>query len=326
MNVHFSKIKIDYFVLATITVIALAYFFPISNSYVSNGLTQFSRIGIACIFFFYGLKLDAAKIKQGLKNWKLHVLIQSSTFLFFPILILPFYFLISSPQTEKIWLAFLFLAALPSTVSSSVVFVSIAKGNLPAAIFNASISGLIGIMVTPLWMSFFISNEVAAFDLHTIYYKLLIEIIVPILLGLLLQSYIGKYAHKNASLLSKFDKSIILLIIYLSFSDAFQQRIFSSVSFLNLVSITLCVITLFYTMFYSTAYIARKLHFNQEDETTAQFCGTKKSLVHGTVFSHILFPSTFPIGLLLLPLMLFHSFQLFIVSIYASKRASNTNK
>lgn len=49
---------------------------------------------------------------------------------------------------------------------------------------------------------------------------------------------------------------------------------------------------------------------------TAQFCGSKKSLVHGTVFAKILFPIGFPIGIIFLPLMLFHAFQIFTVSVF----------
>jgi sodium/bile acid cotransporter 7 len=70
-----------------------------------------------------------------------------------------------------------------------------------------------------------------------------------------------------------------------------------------------------------TGYFSKLLGFNREDSITAQFCGTKKSLVHGTVFSKILFPTSMPMGIILLPLMLFHAFQLFIVSIIATKMA-----
>ena len=40
--------------------------------------------------------------------------------------------------------------------------VSIAKGNVPSAIFNASISGLIGIFATPMLMQPFLENSSGA--------------------------------------------------------------------------------------------------------------------------------------------------------------------
>jgi len=46
-------------------------------------------VGVVLIFFFYGLKLDPAKLKAGMRNWKMHVAIQLTTFLLFPLLIFP---------------------------------------------------------------------------------------------------------------------------------------------------------------------------------------------------------------------------------------------
>lgn len=312
--------KIDRFVLAIITVIIIAYFFPFWGSENSPiPLDIIGRIGISLIFFFYGLKLSISKIKNGLKNWKLHVLVQASTFLLFPLLVLIFKPFITSNEAESFWLSFLFLAALPSTVSSSVVMVSIAKGNIPAAIFNASISGLIGIAITPLWMGLFLPQAIGDFNLTAIYLKLITEILVPVILGLILQKKIGQYTSKYQSQLTTFDKSIILLIIYKSFAQSFEDQIFSTVSFLDLLLISVLLITMFYIVYHIIEFLSKSLNFNTEDRITAQFCGTKKSLVHGTVFSAILFPPTFPIGLILLPLMIFHAMQIFIISIIALK-------
>jgi sodium/bile acid cotransporter 7 len=314
------KLKIDSFVLAIILTVILAYIFPQLGKEDSKiPLDLISSIGISLIFFFYGLKLSPEKIKTGLRNWKLHVLVQTTTFLIFPLLVLgckPFF---QAENAEMIWLAFLFLAALPSTVSSSVVMVSMAKGNVPAAIFNASISGLIGILITPLWMGLFVESTSKEFSLSSIYFKLLTEILLPILLGLILQRYLGNFALKYPKQLSNFDKTIILLIIYKSFAHSFLTNVFSSVSWKELGLISIAVLAIFYFVYFLTGFIARKLKFRIEDQITAQFCGTKKSLVHGTVFSKILFTELFPIGIMLLPLMIFHAIQIFIISIIATK-------
>lgn len=312
--------KIDKFVLAIIAIVIISYLFPQWGSENSSiPLDTIGSIGISLIFFFYGLKLSPSKITNGLKNWKLHLLIQLSSFLFFPLIVILFYPLIQSEKPELLWLSFLFLAALPSTVSSSVVMVSIAKGNIPAAIFNASISGLIGIAVTPLWIGLFLKNSSADYDLSEIYLKLLTEILVPIIFGLLLQRFFGKYTEKYNRYLTLFDKSVILLIIYKSFAESFEKKVFNSVGITDFLLIAVIVFVLFFLVYYLIGFTAKKLSFSKEDQITAQFCGTKKSLVHGTVFSKVLFPTTFPIGVLLLPLMLFHAIQIFIVSIIASK-------
>lgn len=315
------KIKIDKFVLFIIAVIIIAYFFPewgIPKSKIP--IDTISAIGISFIFFFYGLKLNPTQLKAGLKNWKLHLLVQGATFLMFPLLVLALHPFIQNQEQETIWLAFFFLAALPSTVSSSVVMVAMAKGNIPAAIFNASISGIIGIVITPLWMGLFVDPTQTNFDFTDIYLKLIIQIILPVIVGLFLQRYFGDFARKHSSKLTLFDKSIILLIIYKSFASSFYNNIFSAVSLLDLLLLLIGVILLFVIAFVLTGFVAKKLNLNREDQITAQFCGTKKSLVHGTVFSKIIFGNMATMGVILLPLMLFHATQILIISVIASKK------
>ncbi|MEO2082323.1 MAG: bile acid:sodium symporter family protein [Leeuwenhoekiella sp.] len=317
------NIKLDKFVLAILVAIVVAYFFPqwgIATSPIP--LDTISAVGIALIFFLYGLKLSPQKLKAGLGNYKLHLLVQACTFLVFPLVVLLFRPLIQNAEHELLWLSFFFLAALPSTVSSSVVMVSIAKGNIPAAIFNASISGIIGIVITPLWMGLFIDDMQTDFDFTEIYMKLVLQILAPVILGLLLQRFWGGFIQKHTKKLTLFDKSIILLIIYKSFATSFTDGVFSGVSLFDLAILVVGVLFLFVLVYMLTGRIATALGFSIEDRITAQFCGTKKSLVHGTVFSKIIFGGMPGLGLVLLPLMLFHASQIMIISAIASRFAN----
>lgn len=317
------KFKIDKFVLSIILVVLLAYIFPqLGSTSSSIPLDSIASLGVSLIFFFYGLKLSPEKIKSGLKNWKLHLLVQVCTFVVFPVIILCFYPLIHSEYDKNIWLAFLFLASLPSTVSSSVVMVSIAKGNIPAAIFNASISGLIGIIVIPLWLGLFLNTTTNSYNLGDIYTKLIIEVVVPVILGLFLHRFWGNLAQKHNNYLTLFDKSIILLIIYKSFAHSFEENVFSEIDAFAIMTIAIAVTVLFYLVYSLTGFISNKLGFSAEDKITAQFCGTKKSLVHGTVFAKILFPNPSVMGIVLLPIMLFHALQIFIISFIATHAAN----
>lgn len=312
--------KVDKFILAIIGAIILAWFFPHwGNPESGISLDLIASVGISLIFFFYGLKLSPKQIKYGLKNWKLHILVQLTTFLVFPLIVLAFYPFVKTENGHTIWLAFLFLAALPSTVSSSVVMVSIAKGNIPAAIFNASISGLIGIVITPLWMGLFLQQSSIDFNLGEIYIKLITEILLPVIVGLVLQRYWGEYARKYNRYLTLFDKSVILLIIFKSFSHSFENKVFNAVDIFDLLLIMTAVVALFFFVYFFTGYISRLLGFAIEDRITAQFSGTKKSLVHGTVFAKILFQHSATTGIMLLPIMIFHPIQILIISFIATK-------
>jgi len=312
-------LKIDKFVIAIIITVIAAYIYPdLGKGESAQVLNTLSSIGISLIFFFYGLKLSPQQIKIGLKNWKLHVLIQATTFIVFPLIILTAYPLITE-DNKALWLAFMFLAALPSTVSSSVVMVYIAKGNIPAAIFNASISGLIGVILTPLWIGLFMTSTGTDYSLIEVYQKLLLEILAPVILGLLLRRFLGAFALKHSKKITLFDKSIILLIIYKSFSKSFLDRIFENLSPLKLLAVLAVAILIFWMVYYLIGFVAKRFHFSIEDRITAQFCGTKKSLVHGTVFSKILFQNASFLGIILLPIMMFHAFQIVAISVIAAK-------
>lgn len=312
--------KIDLFIVYLLLSILVAYFFPHLATYQDGDfLGIVTSMGVSLIFFFYGLKLSFGQIKSGLKNWKLHVVVQLATFVLFPLLVLLFRPFVGTFISENTWIGFFFLAALPSTVSSSVVMVSLAKGNVPAAIFNASISGLIGVIVTPIWMSLFL-NFTTENVLADVYGGLILEIILPVILGLLLQKYWGSWAAKHNKKLSSFDKSIILLIVYSSFAHSFEKGIFSSLGKVFILELFIAVIILF-SLVYSVLYLLSKylLHFSEEDQISALFCGSKKSLTHGSVFGKFIFLNNPYAGLYFLPLMIYHAFQIFIITFIAQR-------
>lgn len=310
--------KFDSFIFFLLLSIVIAYFFPQLAVYHNGDILGYiTTIGVSLIFFFYGLKLSIHDIKTGLSNWKLHVLVQTTTFLVFPILILLFYPLIETVSQHNFWISFFFLAALPSTVSSSVVMVSIAKGNIPAAIFNASISGLIGVIITPLWMSLFLEFQTENVFVD-VYWGLIKEIIIPVALGLFLQRYLGYWAAKYSKKLSQFDKTVILFIVYGSFADSFVSGVFQKISNLYLFYVFIAVGLLFVLVYTIVFFVSKYIFkFSQTDQITALFCGSKKSLTHGSVFGKFLFVNNPNAGLYFLPLMIFHALQIFIVTIIA---------
>lgn len=306
--------KFNGFIAAIFMAIIVAYFFPQGNEILP--LKTITDIGIGLIFFFYGLKLSPAEFKLGLLNYKSHIVIQLTTFIIFPLLALLFLPFFEEGVTSEIWIAIFFFATLPSTVSSSVVMVAIAKGNLPTAIFNASLSGLIGIFATPLWLGIFL-QKATNFEFMDVLLKLCLQIILPLVLGLFFQKFLGDFARKHGKKLGLIDKTTIILIIYSSFSNSFTSNIFSAVSQLDLAKLFGIVVVLFFTIYFGLNLFCDALGFNLKDKIATQFCGTKKSLVHGSVMVKIIFGSAASTGLLLLPIMLYHSLQLLAVAYFA---------
>jgi sodium/bile acid cotransporter 7 len=222
--------------------------------------------GIVGIFFLYGLKLKPKEMLRDISNWKLHLLAQGATFLFFPILVLLLYPLLKESVFEKYWIALFFLSALHSTVTMSVIFVEKMKGNLGGAIFNSSISGLLAIVFTPLWLGMFLSKTDAPVDYLVILLGLIKKILLPLLAGMLFRQIWKALAPKIIEKLKYFDKIVIMLIVYSSFSNAFEKDIFASVSWAELLALLAVVVSLHLTMFESMGFLGKLFKLPSKDQ------------------------------------------------------------
>lgn len=317
-----KKAGFDGFLVMIGVMILLAYFLPQAGMIKEPiSLEEIANAGVSLIFFFYGLRLSVEKLKAGLANWKMHIIVQLTTFLFFPLIVLATRPWFIGSHSELLWLGIFFLAALPSTVSSSVVMVSIARGNIPAAIFNASISSLIGVVVTPLWVGLFIAPATGNFDVTAIVMKLFLQVLLPVAIGISLNARFGAIAEKYKKQLKYFDQAIILTIIYTSFCKSFSEHLFQGFTALELLGLAAGMMALFFAVFFCIGLLARLFGFSDEDRITVLFCGSKKSLVHGTVMSKVLFQHSTITGIVLLPLMFYHALQLIAASIIAQGMA-----
>ncbi len=316
-----ARVGLDWFILALLAMIGLAKLWPEPGIHEGPlSLSSLANYGVSLIFFFYGLKLNFTQLREGLRNYRLHLTIHLTTFVVFPAVVLTARSLFLTPDTKLLWLGIFYVAALPSTVSSSVVMVSIAGGNIPAAIFNASISSLIGVFITPVWMSFLLVSTNGHYDLAGVIGKLTLQVIVPVVLGLLLNQRLGWLAARNKSALRYFDQITILLIVYTAFCESFSRHSFEKISGSDLLWLAALMLGLFFLIFGFVTVLSRTLKFNREDRITALFCGSKKSLVQGSVMANVLFPGAIA-GVVLLPIMIYHALQLIVASIIAQSMA-----
>ncbi|WP_317172781.1 bile acid:sodium symporter family protein [Echinicola salinicaeni] len=314
-----QKVGLNGFFLTLLIMILIAYLVPgFGADHSPVPWAKMVAIGNALIFFFYGVKLDPQQLKSAIGKWKLHLVIQLTTFLVFP-LIVWFVFLLMGKPAGVIWLGVMYLAALPSTVSSSVVMVNIARGNVPAAIFNASISSLVGITITPLWMEVFMDHDGSsqAFEFIPTISKLGIQILIPFFLGLLMHGQLKIWAKQYGDQLKLFDQGVILTIVFTSFSNAFFDNMFDGMPATMLGFLAIGMAVLFLLVISVMNGIARQMKLPFEDRVTLMFCGSKKSLVHGAIMGSVLFPDPAVLGIVLLPLMLYHSLQLLMGSALA---------
>jgi sodium/bile acid cotransporter 7 len=309
-----ARAGLDWFLLALLGMVGVAYWQPSLGSPASPVPWHLiTTVGVALVFFFYGLKLNLAKLRKGMRNWRLPIVVQLTTFVLFPALALlakPFF----GAEGKLLWQSIFFLCALPSTVSTSVVMVSIGGGNLPAAIFNASLSSLLGIVLTPLLTSLFLHTSTGGSQLWGLATQLLWQVVLPVGAGILLHSRFGTLVDRHKAALRYFDQLTILLIVFTAFCESFAEGIFRSYEPADIGKLSAGLLGLYLLVFALIWGLNRALNFSRADNIVAVFCGSKKSLVHGSVMASLLFPASTATGLILLPLMLYHALQIMLAS------------
>lgn len=311
----------DRFTLMLVGALILARLFPASGM-AGIVVQHLTTAGVAAMFFLHGARLSRDAILSGIGHWRLHGMVLGSTFLLFPLLGLVFQPLLARWVGPALYVGVLYMCLLPSTVQSSIAMVSMARGNIPAAVCSASASTLLGIVVTPLLVGLLMARPEAttaasSFDAIG---RITLQLFVPFAAGHLLRPWIGTFVTDNARLLKVVDQGSVLLVVYAAFSAAVVEGLWRQVSWNELAGLMVIDAVLLAVALSLTVWTARRLGFSTEDEITIMFCGSKKSLASGAPMANILFAGS-AVGVILLPVMLFHQIQLMVCAVLAQRYA-----
>lgn len=321
------KFKFDWFLKGMLIAVALAFLWPAPGA--KGGFLHpelLNKIGIALVFFLNGLGLSLAALKDGALRWRVHLLIQASTFLVFPVLGWGLLKLGGNAISPDLQTGFFYLCALPSTVSSSVALTVAARGNVPVAVFNATLSSLIGVVLTPLWMAWILGQSGGDFNVGPVIIDLLRWLVLPLVLGQLARPLLAAWATRNKLRIQVVDRLTILTLVYTSFADTVQQGVWSNYGPLVLVETVLGAGVLFCIVLSLTRVLARALGLPMEDRIAAVFCGSKKTLASGVPMAHLIFGTNPALGLILLPIMIYHPLQLAVGGVMAQHWAGRRDK
>jgi sodium/bile acid cotransporter 7 len=315
-----SRFGIDTFLLGLMGMVALAWIVPdMGKSGGHLHMELVSGYGVALAFGLYGLTLPPERMKAGFLNWRLHALVQGATYVLFPVAMWGLAALARPVADPAVLLGFFFLAALPSTVSSSVAMTSIAKGNVAGAIFNATLSSLIGVVVTPLWVNAFLAASGAGLDLAHVLGRVTLLVVVPIIAGQLLRPYVHGWVDRNVTWIKWVDRVTILLIVFNSFADSVAEGVWSHHGLQLPLWVAAASLALFFVVFGLLSVLCRLLGFSREDRIAGVFCGTKKSLATGVPMARIMFGGDPALGLIIVPIVLYHFIQLVVASFIARR-------
>ena len=323
MSAHLRRLSRDWFLAGMLLAVLLASFFPDAGR--SGGWLHMEHavdVGVAIVFFLHGLTISLESFKAGLMRWPVHVVVQALTFALFPVLFFPFRALFAGFIPPALMLGFLYLCVLPSTITSSVAMTGMARGNVPAAIFNATLSSLLGILMTPLLVSLMANTQgTGELPLLDTILGIARMLLLPLIVGQMLRPLLFRWYNRYKTVTGKLDKLVILMLVFAAFSDSVAAGLWRDHGKEIIVATLIGAAVLLAVVLGLSTALARRFGFNTEDEITIVFCGSKKTLASGVPMAALLFGANPSLGLIVLPIMFYHQLQLFVCSMLAERYA-----
>lgn len=323
-----QKGAVDWFLLGMLAAVAIASFLPdLGRTGGTLRLDLLGDVGIFAIFFLHGIGLSTSSLVHGITRWRLHLVVQVSTYVFFPLWFGLLYTLGGRNLPPDLLLGFLYLAVLPSTVSSSVAMTALARGNVAAAVLNATLSTLLGVVLTPLLVSLLWQGgaETGALSLGDTMLKIAKLLLLPFVLGQLARPVLGDLFARIKPFTQIVDRAVIVMLVWSSFSDSVADGLWTRHGWSLLLITAVGACAFLFPLLAFTRWLARRLGFPVEDEIVAVFCGSKKTLASGVPMAKVLFGGNPALGVVVLPIMFYHQIQLFVCAVMARRYADRVS-
>ena len=115
---------------------------------------------------------------------------------------------------------FLFLAVLPTTISSAVVLTSLAGGNAVGALVNTTLSNLAGVVLTPFWLGILLGARGESPPVGPLATSIALMILLPFAAGQGLRPLARAFIDRHARGIRDACSGLILFIVYAAFCDS----------------------------------------------------------------------------------------------------------
>lgn len=320
-------LKKNWFMLGMPVAVALAWLVPEAGAdggWMKAEVT--TKLAVSLVFLVQGMTLPAKALRDGASQGRLHVGVQLFCFLVIPLIGLGMDQMVGSMLAPDLRMGFLFLCVLPSTIVMAVVLATVAGGNVAAAIFNAVLSNVLGVFLTPIWVAAILASGGGGSEqsVGEVLRQVSLLLLVPLAAGQLLRRLGFKaWADQHKKRLSNLSNATILLIVYAAFCNSVKANIWSQhgvstilVAFLGVA--VLMVIALIVAMF-----MARLMGFAPPERIVMVISGAQKSLATGVPLAKVIFGAHPGLGLMLLPIMIYHPLQLFVCGWLAARHAKS---
>ncbi len=312
----------DRFVLLLLASLLLAWLLPVHGSVLAvmqSGIFA----GIFLLFFLHGLRLPREEVTKAARGWRVQAAMVLFCFGIMPIAGWTMAHLVADALPVKLVAGIIFLTVVPSTVQSAISYSSIGGGNVAASVVGAALSNLAAIILTPM-LSMLLIGGIGGIALDTgIILKIATMLLLPFALGQSSQRWFGAWASRQKSVLSVFDRAIILLAVYIAFTGAVASGAMIQVTGSAMLTLCMAVAILLALAFGGATLMGRLLRLGRTDRISLIFAGAHKSIATGVPMAALLFGQH--AGLVVLPLILYHIAQLVISAPVAARLSRGTS-
>lgn len=320
---------------------------------------------VAWIFLQSGLSMKTQRLMANMSNWRAHLVILMISFLVTSAIVFGFCCAIKASNNPEIddWvlIGLILTAACPTTVASNVIMTIDAGGNDSLCVCEVFIGNLLGAFITPAVVQMYTSTSIFEYGnpatgsgIGQLYGRVMkqvgLSVFLPLFVGQVAQNLLSRPTEIYLSFLKRFHIKIgslmLLLIMFSTFSTAFHQNAFISVSqiciiflcFFNvgvyLLFTSICfmfarpwfILKLFPTeplqgettkMYYYCYKIFRPFYYNKRDTICILFCGAAKTAALGvSLITSQYGDDKTHLGKLLVPLVLYQSEQVIVASLF----------
>jgi sodium/bile acid cotransporter 7 len=308
---------VDPLVALVVLALLLGLLVPVPAG-AAAGLDRVTTVAIALLFFGYGARLATSQVRAGMRNWRLQGSILVATFVVFPLLGLAVQLLPDAVLSPALQTGVLYLTLLPSTVQSSVVFTSIARGNVAGAVTGATVSNVAGIVVTPALVAVFMGGHGGLGAGGVV--RTLSELLVPFVVGQCVQPWTGAWLRAHGSLTRATDRTAIVLVAYSAVSEATRSGAWHGVTVGTVAALLAVSAALLAVLLVLTWRAGAWWGLDRPDRIALLMCGSKKSLATGLPMAAVLLPATVA-ATVTLPVVVFHQLQLVVCAAIARRLA-----